>query len=393
MDENLTVTGPRFDGENPDEWRANTSHRITLSNNIVAEGLSVATHAEGEHSKGSLIHDNVTEIAVIKNLYANNMARNPVFKAGARGVMMNNVIYNPGRIGMQFSTVYDEWSEELASSGDGLPEEALISVVGNSLHWGPLNSFFGNPIPLFVALDEFAGVPSLEDWHALSVYFEDNRRFDHFGALNSLIPLLTNEQGRSVSQYVTESKPIWHDSLDVISSRDLPSYIVGNAGARPWESDPVDNRILLDWLNLSGALVNFETDVGGFPEFEPTKRGDLWDSDKDGLPDEWERLKGLDVTLADSLERGLRGDGYTNLEVYLHELSSLRVGDEASLVIEIAEDDFVLRWENMPSGGWIESSTNLKEWDTLLAGPSISGLRRITGLNGMTVFYRWVAGN
>src|SRR6185369_4746388 len=56
-DENLSASGPRFDGENVEAWRASTSHRITFSNDIVAEGLSRSTHGKGEHSKGSLIHD------------------------------------------------------------------------------------------------------------------------------------------------------------------------------------------------------------------------------------------------------------------------------------------------------------------------------------------------
>ena len=79
VDENCSASGPRFDGATPDEWRANTSHAITMSNNIIAEGLSNATHTKGEHSKGSLIHDNVTEGAILKNFYASNQVRNPLF--------------------------------------------------------------------------------------------------------------------------------------------------------------------------------------------------------------------------------------------------------------------------------------------------------------------------
>ncbi len=51
-DEDLSASGPRFQGETPDDWRKATSHRITFSHNIVAEGLSNATHRKGEHSRG-----------------------------------------------------------------------------------------------------------------------------------------------------------------------------------------------------------------------------------------------------------------------------------------------------------------------------------------------------
>src|SRR6185295_19311850 len=69
-DENLSASGPRFSGDTPEQWRDGTSHRITYSNNLIAEGLANAGHAKGEHSKGSLIHDNVDGILIVGNLYA-----------------------------------------------------------------------------------------------------------------------------------------------------------------------------------------------------------------------------------------------------------------------------------------------------------------------------------
>ena len=60
----------------------------------MAEGLS---HKKGPRSKGSLIHDHCTNIAVIGNLYAHNVERNPCFKACTTGVIVNNFICNPGR--------------------------------------------------------------------------------------------------------------------------------------------------------------------------------------------------------------------------------------------------------------------------------------------------------
>ena len=82
IDENLSSSGKRFIGATPEEWRQHTSHAITFSNNILAEGLANATHAKGEHSKGSLIHDNVSDILIIGNLYAHDAERNPLLKGG-----------------------------------------------------------------------------------------------------------------------------------------------------------------------------------------------------------------------------------------------------------------------------------------------------------------------
>ena len=95
-DENLSASGPRFTGNTPEEWRKGTSHRITFSNNIIAEGLADSVHIKGEHSKGSLIHDNTSDILIIGNLYAHDRERSPLFKGGARGAIVNNLIYDPG---------------------------------------------------------------------------------------------------------------------------------------------------------------------------------------------------------------------------------------------------------------------------------------------------------
>ncbi len=40
----MSMSGKRFEGEDPAVWRANTSHRIIFSNNIIAEGLAWAAH-------------------------------------------------------------------------------------------------------------------------------------------------------------------------------------------------------------------------------------------------------------------------------------------------------------------------------------------------------------
>lgn len=54
IDESMSASGPRFKGNTPEEWRANTSGEVTFSYNLASEGLADASHPKGEHSKGSL---------------------------------------------------------------------------------------------------------------------------------------------------------------------------------------------------------------------------------------------------------------------------------------------------------------------------------------------------
>ncbi|MFC1569546.1 LamG-like jellyroll fold domain-containing protein [bacterium] len=240
VDENMSASGPRFDGSTPDEWRTNTSHTVTFSNNIIAEGLSEATHSKGEHSKGSLIHDNVTEMAVIKNLYVSNERRNPYFKGGARGVVVNNYIENPGAVAIQYNLVDSEW-------GDNTRQVGQMSVIGNFMQYGPSTQ---NP----ALMDADAG--------PLELYMEDN--------------IALNQRGGPIQLYdganskLVDTKPVWHDNLQIITAEEIPDYVIANVGARPWDRDEVDERIIDNVLNGTSKIIDFETDVGGFPDPQST---------------------------------------------------------------------------------------------------------------------------
>lgn len=75
----------------------------------IAQGLSNSTHEKDEHSKGSLIHDNTTEIAIVGNLYASNVRRNPYFNGGSQGIVENNNIHNPDREAVHYNLSLREW--------------------------------------------------------------------------------------------------------------------------------------------------------------------------------------------------------------------------------------------------------------------------------------------
>jgi pectate lyase len=240
VDENMSASGPRFEGNNPDEWRANTSHTVTFSNNIIAEALSYSTHSKGEHSKGSLIHDNVTEMTVIHNLYACNERRNPYFKAGARGVVVNNYIYNPGAVAIQYNLVDSEWGENPHQLGQ-------MSIVGNFMQYGPDSQD-----------------PALMDADAgdVEIYMEDN--------------IAVNQRGGAVWLYdgipskLVDAKPVWPPDLVVLPAADNRKTLLDQVGACPWDRDEIDQRIVAGVLDGTGEIIDFETEVGGFPDYPET---------------------------------------------------------------------------------------------------------------------------
>jgi len=238
-DENLSASGHRFDGGTPDEWRAATSHRITFSNCIVAEGLSESTHGKGEHSKGSLIHDNVTDVAIIGNLYASNVERSPLFKGGARGIVVNNYIHNTGKAAIKYNLLAAEW-------GDRPYQLGQMAVVGNVFSYGP-NTPAGVPLVLV------GGVGPCE------IFLRDNVARD---AAGREVPLLG---GRSSGVVVAAASPLWPPGYVAGPAAAVRRHIETDVGARPWDRDPIDARIVREALAGGGRIIDSEEDVEGYP--------------------------------------------------------------------------------------------------------------------------------
>jgi hypothetical protein len=247
-DENLSASGPRFEGQNVEQWRQGTSHRITFSNNIIAEGLARSTHGKGQHSKGTLIHDNVTEIAIIGNLYAHNRDRNPLFKGGARGIVVNNLIYNPGTRAIHYALVASEWGDRPHVSGQ-------MVVVGNVLEYGP-------------STREDVTLVSCHGAGSCQVFMQDNRAFNRDGKQMRLLHVGSEVPGRD--RCLVDSRPFWPADLEVLPVEAVKDRVLDNAGARPWDRDEVDRRIVAEVRTGTGRIIDSEQEIGGYPTPTPT---------------------------------------------------------------------------------------------------------------------------
>lgn len=235
VDENLSASGPRLDGPEA------TSHRITFSNNIIAEGLNDSSHSKGPHSKGTLIHDFCQDIAIIGNLYAHNHQRNPYFKAFTTGVIVNNVIYNPGAYAIQLGYHPPEWRDS-----DYEPQNCRVSIVGNLL-------VHGSDTRKDLQLATRPG----------DVYFDDNLAFDAEGK-----PVEIHDK----SITVLDEKPAWPEGLRPVPAAGVADSVVENAGARPWDRDAIDRRIIQTFIERTGRIIDSQEEVGGYPTHEPVRR-------------------------------------------------------------------------------------------------------------------------
>ena len=248
-DENLSASGPRFTGATPDEWRAGASHNITFSNNIIAEGLAHSTHRKVEHSKGSLIHDNTSNILIYANLYAHDVERSPLFKGGVRGVIVNNLIYDPGQRALHYNLMAEEWGDHAYQTGQ-------MVAVGNVLRAGPST-------PDHLAFLMIGGAGDLE-------YFgRDNVAVDQLGEPLPMFGRYTTTTARIIQR---QRPMLWPDGLTAMASVDVQTYVLRNAGARPWDRDRDDVRLIADVAEGRGRIIDSEEQVGGYPQQTPTHR-------------------------------------------------------------------------------------------------------------------------
>lgn len=276
-DENLSASGPRFVGNTPDDWRAGTSRNITFSNNIIAESLAYSTHAKIEHSKGSLIHDNISNILIVGNLYAHNYERNPLFKGGVRGVLANNLIFNPGQRAVHYNLMAEEW-------GDHPWQVGQMVAVGNVLRGGQ---------------DTAEGLPFLTigGYGDLEFFGRDNLAVDRFGRPLPMFGRYTTSPARIIE---LRRPPLWPEGLQPLSSAEVQRSVLSKAGARPWDRDPDDVRLIADVAEGRGEIIDSENELHGYPQPKPTRRP--------FNPDDW-NLDDMSPKRPDVLDSGAKARG------------------------------------------------------------------------------------
>ena len=248
-DENLSASGPRFTGATQAEWQQGTSHNVTFSNNIIAESLARSVHPKGEHSKGSLIHDNASNILIYGNLYAHNYERNPLFKGGVHGTIVNNLIFNPGQRALHYNLMANEW-------GDIKPVHGQLTAIGNVLRGGQ---------------DTTQGLRFLMigGQGDLDYYGRDNIMVDRWG--DKLQELGSYAAGSA--KIIRSRTPLdWPAGLAALPAIQVEQHVLTTAGARPWDRDTHDVRILADVAEGRGEIIDSESEVGGYPKAVETRR-------------------------------------------------------------------------------------------------------------------------
>ena len=297
---------------------------ITVQWSIISEGLSRAGHPKGEHSKGMLVWGKYSPdltLSLHHNYFAHNYARNPMIN-GPNGDsplvdIANNVIYSwfGGAIQVGTDHVRTNWRHSYARRGPRSNESAY-EVAHDAAN------FADDPQPV-------AYVEGNVGTHRL------DQTADDWAVAIGWQYILQDEAWRRATPWPVPDVTI------MPMSEAVADCILTGVGATAPARDSVDARVIADFAARSGDIVDNVTFPDDFPGF--AQLDSPLDSDNDGMPDEWEISQGLNDRLDDSaLDQD--GDGYTNIEEYLHHLSASSYAYDRTCMPEtMAGSDIVLR--------------------------------------------------
>ena len=286
---------------------------ITVQRCLMAEGLA-------GHGMGMLIggtdkavngdHLKVHEISAHHNLFVHNYDRNPrVSSAGTQ--VINNVVYNWGsRVGVSardntVDFINNYWKPG-PMSGSLIYKHESTNVGTGWVYPDPSIYIAGN-----IVKGSFEN-PSADNWELI-------KTDEATGVPQGPLPL-------SYRRYTPISQS--PNPITIQSAADAYDSVLADAGANAkldcqgnWvsNSDSVDLRVMNDikqGTGWTGYGVASPQAAGGFPVIAAGTP--CTDTDKDGMPDEWETKLSFNPNDASDNANDADGDGYTNLEEYLN---------------------------------------------------------------------------
>ncbi len=268
------------------------AHDITISWSIISEALNRSRHRKETHSAGLLIGDSSYHVSMHHNLLAHNDFRNPNISLGGTHDIVNNVIYDWGVLPAE---IYDYGSN------------TFLNFIGNyfipgpSTIEGPYEILFPEGDPrIYVEgnLGPHRPDPTMDEWALVGFGWGEEG--------------VAPETYRSLTRFTTPP-------ITATNASQALEDVLAMAGATLPLRDPVDERVVSEVMTRTGAIIDSPTDVGGYLTL--ASGAAPLDSDHDGMADDWERAMGLDPRDPSDRNGDLDGDGYTNVEEYLHELS------------------------------------------------------------------------
>ena len=284
----------------------------TLQWNLISEPLNYSYHYETgdtgyEHHGFGAIWGGA-HLSAHHNLFAHCNNRNPRFN-GIRTTPEENVDYRN-------NVIYD-WGGNNIYAGEG----GNYNLINNYFKYGPST----NKNVRYRIVNPGKWEKPIIPFGKFFVNGNYADGADDVTKNNWLGIHMGNNGTEADKKEAVVNKPFEAEFITTESAEDAFQSVLKTAGAS-YKRDTLDERIINDVKNRTGRLIDVQ---GGYPhgtEYEKTINA--WpvlksasapaDSDKDGMPDEWEKKKGLNPNDAGDASQYKLDKNYTNVEVYIN---------------------------------------------------------------------------
>jgi len=284
----------------------------TLQWNLIAEPLNYSYHFEKgdtdfeKHGYGGIWGGK--HLTAHHNMFTHCISRNPRFNGNRTGSdqelvdFRNNLIYN--------------WEHNSVYGG----ELGFYNIVNNYYKPGPSTRATVNKRIVNPSKDATRG---LGIFHVVGNWVEGNEAVSNN---NQLGIEFDNKISEFEKKAAKASSPFEVIAIPNQPAKEAYSSILNMVGAS-LKRDTMDQRLIQDVIFGRGKIIDvqggfehgtpFEKTIHAWPYLKPGAI--LADTDQDGMPDIWEKSKGLNISLYNAEGYDLSKE-YTNIEVYLNSL-------------------------------------------------------------------------
>ncbi|QNL52516.1 polysaccharide lyase [Olivibacter sp. SDN3] len=317
LDENMSIYRNMYTDGQGERLKLPTVN-ITIQNSIFSEALDTYNHAFGSTLGG-------LNSTFMRNLWAHNISRNSSVGMYGDFSFVNNVIFN--------------WWNRTVDGGD---HRSLFNIINNYYKPGPITPT-DHPTGYRILKPE-ADRSQHDSLVFGRAYVQGNIVEGHekVSADNwdGGVQIGNGGDAGIYRDLIKVDRPFPMSRLAIMEADDAFTFVLENAGATLPKRDAVDSRIVqevatgkLDRLpnreiedspfvkrrlpkdSYKQGIIVDVSQVGGYPTYGGTP---YKDSDNDGMPDEWEMQYGLDPFDPSDANGDVNGDGYTNIEKFIH---------------------------------------------------------------------------
>ena len=322
LDENMSIYRHVYNRQADGKGLKLPTVNISIQNSIFSECLDMYNHAFGATIGG---HNST----FARNVFACNISRNCSVGMNGSFNFINNTVFN--------------WWNRTVDGGDNT---SYMNVINNNYKPGPITPE-GKPIAWRIVKVENGRSPEGRGQFGRA-YVSGNKTWGNAevtadnwkGGVQAGDQFVT-EENEQLWKMVHMEKPFEMAPVTILPTDEAYDFVMKHAGASFPKRDAVDTRMMkqvktgkifyakdakehqplyvkrrLPADSYKQGIITDPQQVGGLPTYKSVV-GPV-DSDKDGMPDQWEEKYGLNPNDASDANGDLSGDGYTNIEKYIN---------------------------------------------------------------------------